>query len=147
VLGMHDLLVHDYGPGRQFASVHLEMDAKSDPVVSHDMIDGIERDFLREMGLHLVIHYDPVKTDDPRVAMMRDFISSIVSEIHAGMTIHDLRIVPGSGCANLVFDCVVPYDCSVSEQMIRDLISARVRKDYPDYYCVITLENSFVHNA
>ena len=147
VLGAHDLLVHDYGPGRQFASVHLEMDAKVDPITSHDIIDSIERDFLREMGLHLVIHYDPVTTDDPRVASMRSFIASIVREIHPDMTIHDLRIVPGSGDDNVVFDCVVPYDCSVSAQMIRDLISARVQKDYPDYRCVITLENSFVHEA
>jgi len=146
VLGAHDLLVHDYGPGRQYASVHIEMDAKIDPMASHDMIDGIERDFLREMGLHLVIHYDPV-TDDPHVAQMRGFIAGIAEEIHPGMTIHDLRLVPGSDHINVVFDCVVPYDCSVCAQMIRDLICARVKKDYPDHHCVITLENSFVHDA
>ena len=147
VLGAHDLLVHDYGPGRQYASVHIEMDAKADPVASHDMIDGVERDFLREMGLHLVIHYDPVTTDDPRVAAMRRFAASAAKEIHPGMTIHDLRIVPGGRGSNVVFDCVVPYDCTVSAEMIRDLISARVEREYPGYRCVITLENSFVHEA
>ena len=97
------------------------------------------------MGLHLVIHYDPVTTDDPRVAEMYAVIRKIAEEIHPGMTIHDLRIVPGNECTNVVFDCVVPYDCSASASLIRELIGARVKKDYPDYICVITLENSFVH--
>ena len=147
VLGTHDLLVHDYGPGRQFASVHLEMDAKADPMDSHDLIDNIESDVLRELGLHLVIHYDPVTMDDPRIAVMRALIARIAEDIHPQMTIHDLRIVPGNSHTNVVFDCVVPYDCSVSHRMIRDLICARVQKEYPNYYCVITLENSFVHDA
>jgi len=146
VLGTHDLLVHDYGPGRQFASVHLEMDARDDPMDSHDLIDNIERDFLRETGLHLVIHYDPVATDDPRVAVMRALIEQTAKEIHPGMTIHDLRIVPGNSHTNVVFDCVVPYGCSVPTREIRETISARVQRDYPNYYCVITLENSFVHS-
>ena len=145
VLGTHDLLVHDYGPGRQFASVHLEMDAKDDPMDSHDLIDNIERDFLHEMGLHLVIHYDPVATDDPRVAVMRALIEETAREIHEKMTIHDLRIVPGNSHVNVVFDCVVPYDCAVPKREIRERITSRVRLDYPNYYCVITLENSFVH--
>jgi len=145
VLGMHDLLVHDYGPGRQFASVHLEMDAKADPMDSHDMIDNIERDFLREMGLHLVIHYDPVTTDDPRMAVMRALIGEIVREIHPGMTIHDLRIVPGNSHTNVVFDCVVPYGFGMPGREIRRQICERVQRDYPNYYCVITLENSFIH--
>ena len=145
VLGTHDLMVHDYGPGRQFASVHLEMDAKDDPMESHDLIDNIERDFLQEQGLHLVIHYDPVATDDPRVAVMRAFVAGIAAGIHPGMTIHDLRIVPGNTHTNVVFDCVVPYDCSLPHREIRERMIARVKQDYPNYYCVITLENSFVH--
>jgi len=145
VLGTHDLMVHDYGPGRQFASVHLEMDAKADPLESHDLIDNIERDFLQEEKLHLVIHYDPVTTDDPRVAVMRALVAETVKEIHPAMTIHDLRIVPGNTHTNVVFDCVVPYDCTVSGREIREQITGRVRRDYPNYYCVITLENSFVH--
>ena len=147
VLGTHDLLVHDYGPGRQFASVHLEMDAKADPMESHDLIDSIERDFLHEMGLHLVIHYDPVATDDPRVAVMRALIEEIAREIHPGMTIHDLRIVPGNSQIKVVFDCVVPYGFHMPSHEIRRRICERVQRDYPNYYCVITLENSFVHEG
>ena len=145
VLGTHDLMVHDYGPGRQFASVHLEMDAKADPLDSHDLIDNIERDFLREQNLHLVIHYDPVTMDDPRVALMRTKIMEIVRGMHDHMTIHDLRIVPGNTHTNIVFDCVVPYDCRITHKEIRERISQEVQADYPNYYCVITLENSFVH--
>ena len=146
VLGTHDLMVHDYGPGRQFASVHLEMDAKADPLESHDLIDNIERDFMREQNLHLVIHYDPVMMDDPRVALMRTKIMEIAQGMHDHMTIHDLRIVPGNTHTNVVFDCVVPYDCPVSHREIREQICRRVQAEYPNYYCVITLENSFVHH-
>ena len=147
VLGTHDLMVHDYGPGRQFASVHLEMDAKADPLDSHDLIDNIERDFLREDNLHLVIHYDPVTTDDPRVEQLRSRITEIVHGMHDDMAIHDLRIVPGNTHTNIVFDCVVPYGCRIPDREIRERISQEIRVDYPNYYCVITLENSFVHRA
>ena len=147
VLGTHDLMVHDYGPGRQFASVHLEMDAKADPLESHDLIDNIERDFLKGDNLHLVIHYDPVTMDDPRVAVLRDKIMEIAQGMHDRMTIHDLRIVPGNTHTNVVFDCVVPYGCRVTDKEIRERICREVQAEYPNYYCVITLENSFVHQA
>ena len=146
VLGTHDLMVHDYGPGRQFASVHLEMDAKADPLDSHDLIDNIERDFLREDNLHLVIHYDPVTTDDPRMDVLRRRITEIVQGMHDDMTIHDLRIVPGNTHVNVVFDCVVPYGMKMTEREIKAHICSRVSAQYPNYYCVITLENSFVHS-
>ena len=144
VLGTHDLIVHDYGPGRQFASVHVEMDAQADPLKSHDLIDNIERDFFNEEKLHLVIHYDPVTTDDPRVLVMREFIAGIAACIHPDMSIHDLRIVPGPTHVNVVFDCIVPYELKLSEKEIRERICRVVQVEYPNYYCVITLERSFV---
>jgi len=147
VLGTHDLMVHDYGPGRQFASVHLEMDAKEDPLNSHDLIDNIERDFLQEDNLHLVIHYDPVTTDDPRVAVLRTRIMEIAQGMHDQMTIHDLRIVPGNTHTNVVFDCVVPYGCRMTHKEIRERICQEMRSEYPNYYCVITLENSYIHQG
>ncbi|MBR5560251.1 MAG: cation transporter [Clostridia bacterium] len=146
VLGTHDLMLHDYGPGRQFASVHLEMDAKADPLYSHDLIDNIERDFMQCDKLHLVIHYDPIVTDDPRVGVMRAMITEIVRDVHPQMNIHDLRIVPGNTHVNVVFDCVVPYGLKMSEREIKAQICRRVSAEYPNYYCVITLENSFVHH-
>ncbi|MBR2942047.1 MAG: cation transporter [Clostridia bacterium] len=144
VLGTHDLIVHDYGPGRQFASVHVEMDAQADALESHDLIDNIERDFLREESLHLVIHYDPVTLDDPRVLVMREFIAGIAACIHPEMSIHDLRIVPGPTHVNVVFDCIVPYELKIDEDDIRRRITRVVQAEYPNYYCVITLERSFV---
>ena len=144
VLGTHDLIVHDYGPGRQFASVHVEMDAQQDPVESHDLIDNIERDFLTEEKLHLVIHYDPVALNDPRVQVMREFISGIVACIHPDMSIHDLRIVPGPTHVNVVFDCIVPYEVKLDGDDIKQRITRVVQTEYPNYYCVITLEHSFV---
>ena len=146
VLGTHDLMLHDYGPGRQFASVHLEMDAKADPLYSHDLIDNIERDFMQCDKLHLVIHYDPIVTDDPRVGVMRAMITEIVRDVHPQMNIHDLRIVPGNTHVNVVFDCVVPYGLKMSEREIKAQICRRVSAEYPNYYCVITVVNSFVHH-
>ena len=145
VLGTHDLMVHDYGPGRQFASVHLEMDAALDPLVSHDMIDSIERDFLAQEQLHLVIHYDPVTLDDPRVGELRALVQQAAEAIHPRMSIHDLRFVRGSRQTKVVFDCVVPYDLSMSGREIRKRIDQAVRDRYPECFCVITLEHGFVH--
>ena len=146
VLGIHDLMVHDYGPGRQFASVHVEMSAQEDPLVSHDVIDNIERDFLKNEGLHLVVHYDPVSTDDPRLPVMQAYIAQIASEIHEHITIHDLRIVPGASHTNVVFDCVLPYSAQLNARDVRQRIAARVAAQYPNHYCVITTERSFVKN-
>lgn len=144
VLGTHDLMVHDYGPGRQFASVHVEMSAQEDPLASHEVIDTIERDFLSQEKLHLVVHYDPVVTDDPRVAVMRAVITRIAGEIHPDMTVHDLRIVPGPTFVNVVFDCVVPYGFEMSGREIKERICREVNAEYPNYFCIITLEHSFI---
>ena len=105
------------------------------------------RGIWEQEKLHLVIHYDPVATDDPRVAVMRVYISEIAAQIHPEMTVHDLRIVPGNSHTNVVFDCVVPYGFDMPGKEIRRRIQERIQKDYPDYGCVITLENSFVHDA
>ena len=144
VLGVHDLLVHDYGPGRQFASVHVEMSASEDPLASHDVIDNIERDFFEQEKLHLVVHYDPVATDDPRLPQMREFIAQAAKEIHPAITIHDLRIVPGVSHTNIVFDCVLPYSLELDGDTVKETIAGRVLDAHPNYYCVITTERSFV---
>jgi len=144
VLGTHDLLVHDYGPGRQFASVHVEMSAQEDPLVSHDVIDNIERDFYEQEGLHLVVHYDPVATDDLRLPVLRAYIAQLAEDIHPGITIHDLRIVPGVSHTNVVFDCVLPYSMQLDGKQVREAIASQVASRYPNYFCVITTERSYV---
>ena len=143
VLGVHDLMIHDYGPGRQFASVHVEMSAPEDPIVSHDIIDAIERDFLKDEKLHLVVHYDPIATDDPRIPALREAVSTICRGIDPKMTIHDLRIVPGKTRVNVVFDCIVPFDVKLGEKEIQRRIASAMEKEYPGYCCVATLEHSY----
>ena len=140
VLGTHDLMVHDYGPGRQFASVHVEMAAEGDVMASHDVIDNIERDFLENDGLHVVIHFDPIVTSDERVGDMRRWLSEAVKEIDGALTIHDLRMVPGPTHTNLIFDCVVPAGFAVSELDVKQAIKHLVRQKDPRYFCVITVE-------
>ncbi len=143
VLGTHDLMVHDYGVGRQFASVHVEMAAEADVLKSHDVIDNIERDFLINDGLHLVVHYDPIVTADSAVGDLRHEISDIVKAIDERLSIHDLRIVPGETHTNVIFDCVVPHGVSLTQAELEHKISAEVLARHDTYYCVITFDESY----
>lgn len=143
VLGTHDLMVHDYGPGRQFASVHVEMAAESDVLESHDVIDNIERDFLKNDGIHMLVHYDPISSSDNETNELRMWISLKIKEIDERLTIHDLRVVRGKTHTNVIFDCVVPYDTGMEEKEIKKKIDEMVREQYPDHYCVITVDRSY----
>ena len=143
VLGTHDLMVHDYGPGRQFASAHVEMAGEGDVFASHDLLDNIEQDFLRE-GLVMTLHYDPIVTNDPRVADMRHWISIHIREIDPRLTIHDLRTVPGPTHTNVIFDCVRPHDLPMTNDELRAAISKVVTSKYPKAICKITIDNSYV---
>lgn len=143
VLGTHDLMVHDYGPGRQFASVHVEMAAEADVLESHDTIDNIEYDFKTNDKLHLIIHYDPIVTSDETIGDMRKWLGETVKTIDPVITVHDLRIVPGTTHQNLIFDCVVPPDFRMSDKELKDKISNMVGSEFPDYFCVITIDKSY----
>ncbi len=113
VLGIHDLLVHDYGPGQCYASVHAELNAETDPLYCHDIIDDIECDALRELNVKLVIHYDPVVLSDGEWSEMRGVVENIVKAIEPTLSVHDFRLVRGAKQTKLVFDLAVPYglDC------------------------------------
>ena len=143
VLGMHDLIVHDYGPGRQFVSVHLEMSASEDVLVSHEIIDGIEKDFLTNDNITLVIHYDPVCVDNEFVKEIRGWLSVNVKEIDNRLSIHDVRIVEGVEHDIVIFDCVMPYDIKMSEKELRETISKKIKEVYPKLDSVITIDHSF----
>lgn len=143
VLGTHDLMIHDYGPGRQFASVHVEMAAETNILESHDVIDNIERDFLRRDGIHLIVHLDPIVTADPHVNELRAFLSAEAERIDPALSIHDLRIVPGATHTNVVFDCARPYGCSAAPDVICRTLRERTAEKYPDHFCVITVDDSF----
>lgn len=143
VLGTHDLLVHDYGPGRIFASVHIEMAAEDEVLRSHDIIDNIEREFYEADGIHLIVHYDPIVTHDDTVNNTRIWLLEIVKDIHPTLSIHDLRMVPGPTHTNLIFDCVVPFEVKMSHADIKDRIKEAVKKKEPNYFCVITIDISY----
>lgn len=143
VLGTHDLMVHDYGPGRLFASIHVEMDSDMNVLVSHEIIDTIERDFFEKENLHIVIHYDPIAINDSRVSELRIFLNDYVQSLNPEMNIHDLRIVPGENFSNIIFDWVVPADCEYSQTELERLIRNEVAKKYPAYNCVITFDSSY----
>lgn len=131
ILGIHDLLVHDYGPGSYFASVHVELSADEDPQICHDIIDDIECDAMRELNVHLVIHYDPVNTCDEELNEMRGVMEEIVREIDPQLSMHDLRIIRGGKQTRLSFDLAVPYAMSdrhdALKQQIDEALAARDR--------------------
>ena len=142
VLGMHDLMVHDYGPCRKFASVHIEMAAEEDVLFSHDLIDNIEKDFLEE-GLNIIIHYDPILTKDPITNDIRKQVETAVKGIDERLTIHDLRVVPGPTHTNLVFDCVKPLEVKIEDEELKRMIAERVKMIDSKYICVITVDQSY----
>lgn len=143
VLGYHDLVVHNYGPGRIFASVHVEVAAEKDILESHDLIDNIEFAF-RDSGISLVIHLDPIVTKDEELSEIRREIEGIValaaSEINCPLSMHDFRMVRGASHTNLIFDIVVPFDCPLSEKELTDKINEKVKLLNSDYNTVITCD-------
>lgn len=143
VLGVHDLMVHDYGPGRRFASLHVEMAAEGDVMESHDLIDNIERDFFKNDNLSVVIHFDPIVTSEAAVGDLRRWIAGQVKEIDPRLTIHDLRTVPGPTHTNVIFDCVTPPDFGMQPLELKQAIKRRVHAERPELVCVITVEHSF----
>lgn len=143
VLGTHDLMIHDYGPGKQFASVHVEVDAAGDIIATHDEIDNIERAMFEKFGLNTVIHMDPIVTGDGAVTELRELVAGIVSEIHPSLSIHDMRMVTGPTHTNLIFDCVVPAGFKMSSDALRSEITSRVAAVRPDCCCVIHVEESY----
>lgn len=143
VLGMHDLIIHNYGPGRCFASAHVEVPASQDILVSHDIIDNIERDFATEMNIDLVIHLDPIITDDQRLSGFRGYVADAVREIDPVLTIHDFRMVEGHTHTNLIFDVVIPPRFYLTDTALRKAIGNKVCKLNENYYCVITVDRSY----
>ena len=140
VLGVHDLILHAYGPGRRFATVHIEMDCKEDSLVCHNIIDDIERDFLTRHNINLVIHFDPIITDDGELNEMQSMIAAKILTLDARFSIHDFRMVRGPVHTNLIFDMVVPFDLLESKETIIKEISACIACDDHIYYPVITFD-------
>ena len=141
VLGYHDLMVHDYGPGQRFASIHVEMDKDEDPLSCHEIIDDLERKCLENHGVHLVIHYDPVATNDPELERMRVVVASLLRMKDDAISIHDFRMVPGASHTNLIFDISLPVRLSGQEKAIQAALEAALNDlGEGHYHTVITFD-------
>ncbi len=144
VLGYHDLMVHDYGPGQRYASLHVEMDHREDPLECHERIDDMERECLRSHNVHLVIHYDPVITEDPERLRLRDRCSELLKAWDAALTLHDFRMVQGRRHMNLVFDVALPNRLAGQKDAIRQGIEEVLNQEGPMVYHVkITFDANF----
>ena len=145
ILGSHDLIVHNYGPTRSLASIHAEVPNDVDIETSHEIIDRIERDAAKKLGLFLVIHMDPVAVKDERVTELKNQVSSVLKQIDDRLSLHDFRIVDGEHQINLIFDVVVPHSYMDKERdRLHMEILEKVSELDPRYQCVITMENGYV---
>ncbi len=143
-VGIHDLIVHNYGPGRQFASVHVEVPQNCDIVKCHEQIDLCEKLVGEKLNISLVIHMDPIDVDNEAVALAKTNIAKIVKEIDENMSIHDFRMTPSSEKrTNLIFDVVVPASVKISQDELYTVISEKARLVNSTYCCVITFDNDF----
>lgn len=144
VSGIHDLIVHNYGPEHYFATVHVEIPADIDVMVGHDIIDNIENDIKKEIGIDLTIHYDPIVVNDERVNELKEMTDNIVKNINPELSIHDFRVVDGPMHTNLIFDVVIPYGFKeVPNEIIKE-ISLKISEVNDSYFTVIKAEHSFV---
>ena len=143
VLGYHDLMIHDYGPEQRFASLHVEMDHREDPLVCHQLIDRMEHNCLRNFHVHLVIHYDPIITDDPELTALKERLSQNLQEYDHRLSLHDLRIIPGRRHKNLIFDISLPEGLRGMEEEITAWLEGKLRStEREEYHLLITYELS-----
>ena len=144
VVGMHDMVIHDYGPGRAMMSFHAEVRRDADIMEAHDAIDHIERELQKKFGIVTSVHMDPIATDDARVSRVRGQVASLVQVIEPGMSIHDFRMTEGPRYTNLIFDVVVPHRCPLSDQEIKQRIQRAVATLDERYFAVVQLDRSYV---
>ena len=141
VLGYHDLMVHDYGPGQRFATMHVEMDQQADPLICHELIDNLERACLRAYNVHLVLHYDPVVTGDKEMERMRSEVAELLQQQDSRISIHDFRMVRGKGHTNLIFDIALPAELMDRQKQIKAKLDGQLQLlEETTYYTVVTFD-------
>lgn len=140
VVGIHDMLVHNYGPNHFIASFHAEVDGSKDIYMLHDTIDNIEREINESLGILCTIHMDPIVTDDEEVTRLRNLTQGIVEELYAGASIHDFRTVIGHTHTNLIFDIALPYEINENINSVIENVSLKIKEYDPTYFCVITID-------
>ena len=144
VIGIHDLIVHNYGPGRTLISLHAEVPADGNIITLHDTIDTIEHELRRKLNCNAVIHMDPVSTSDPETLSLKAEVSGYLDQIDPKLSMHDFRIVKGPTHTNVIFDIVIPYDYPVSDQEVMDSITKRIQTSHPDFFTVIEVDKAVV---
>ncbi len=143
ILGVHDLIIHDYGPGRCFVSAHAEVSSLTDIMESHDLIDIIEQDITAEMGYSITIHMDPLVVNDETINTAKAMVTGIVTDIEPTLSIHDFRVVSGPHHTNLIFDLVIPFAVKTDSAVIIGQINRALEKLEKNYYAVITVDRSY----
>ncbi len=144
VLGIHDLAVHNYGPGKIFASIHIEVDAAIDVMISHDLVDNIENRLKDELNINITAHMDPVNVSDPNRAPLSELIRDAITEFDGVLSFHDLRIVPGPTHTNVIFDIVLTQDCKLSEETMSKALNAKIAAYNSTFFAVINYDRSYV---
>ena len=144
IVGIHDLVVHDYGPGRLMISLHGEVPGNGDIFELHDVIDQAERELKEKLGCEAVIHMDPIEMDNDAISGVRDEVAELVKEIHPEITIHDFRMVKGPTHTNLIFDAVAPYQIKMSDQEVKEEIEKRVGERWENFFAVVSIDHSYV---
>lgn len=143
ILGIHELIVHSYGPTQFFATVHIEVDSSVDVMISHELADMIERDCISKLNVNLVCHLDPINVTDPETVRLTSLICSVLCKEYPFASIHDLRIVKGPTFTNVIFDLVLPFDKQDLKEEISTKINAALEKEPTKYYAVIEFENNY----
>ena len=141
-LGIHDMVVHNYGPGRIIASLHIEVDGSINVFETHDMIDTIEQELREAYGIQATIHMDPIVTNDEQVTALRQKTAEAVQKIHPSMQIHDFRFVAGTTHTNLIFDVVVPFEVKMSEADVKSAVAEKVKEIDPTYCVVLNIDHA-----
>ena len=144
IIGIHDLVVHDYGPGRRMISLHGEVPGNSDIFEIHDVIDRIEKELNHKLGCEAVIHMDPIEVDNVKVTEMKRAVADKIAEKFPGVSIHDFRMVQGPTHTNLIFDAVVPYGFETSNESVKMGIESLVEEKWENYFAVVQVEQSYV---
>ncbi|MCF0243037.1 MAG: cation transporter [Treponema sp.] len=144
IIGIHDLIVHDYGPGRLFMSLHAEVPGDQNIFELHEVIDDAEFAVSEKFNCLVTIHMDPVDLKNERLVILKQFAVAEAKKIHKGISIHDVRMVPGEKHTNLIFDAVRPHDCTLSKEEIKQILSKRINETEQDINCVITIDDPFV---
>ena len=141
-LGIHDMIVHNYGPGRILVSLHIEVDGKQDIFKSHDMIDNIEKELRQDYGMEATVHLDPIIIGDPMVEELKQMVLQITNQIDTRLKVHDFRVVPGDTHTNLIFDIAVPFEITQTDQEIHQKINVAIKEQHPTCFTVITIDRT-----